>query len=554
MIVPGNSSSRTSPVRQPVLLGLFTGTAVGVGYLLAGVPNVELMTLVIALAGAALGFRAGFAAGALAAAIYSLGSPYGLPHPLLLGAQICGLGCAAVIGRWGSQIVLDRIAGPYRKIAVITAAATGLAATLVYDLLTNLAIISAFDLAPLVVLAGAVPFFLIHAGVNTALFTVLFPLLLPRLVHLGRSPLAGGTAGPTVLAVFLLMSAATVGQVAAQETEPPVPVTAAADSAGIGLAKPADPDSLAVRPAGTVSPADEASQRAAETMGWKRNLWLPFAPTALNWLNWYSSWVPVTDGGLGASSVVLGEGNTSVSPMFVRDGIPVGTGHVLADDPSLVPTQALILRDRGMGSDGWGGTGGVINLESDDPEPDRAVSAYRGIKGKHETYFRAINILTPQAAWRVGFEFEESLDNEGYNFTDEPDEIFQQTRADGAFPGHGKVRQSRTRLERRLDENNQLRLEFSNGRKTKDSLPALGAQQQEIWDDGIAATMNARTGGWNWRTSLFWRNRDVEWGDVDTMGVDNERRLLETGREGVSLDLIRFSPASKAKEFSIPRR
>ena len=49
---PGNGNSKTSPVRQPVLLGLFTGTAVGVGYLLAGVPNVELMTLVIALAGA----------------------------------------------------------------------------------------------------------------------------------------------------------------------------------------------------------------------------------------------------------------------------------------------------------------------------------------------------------------------------------------------------------------------------------------------------------------------------------------------------------------------
>ncbi len=73
---------KTSPVRQPVLLGLFTGTAVGAGYLLAGVPNVELMTLVIALSGAALGLRAGALSGILAAAIYSLGSPYGLPNPL----------------------------------------------------------------------------------------------------------------------------------------------------------------------------------------------------------------------------------------------------------------------------------------------------------------------------------------------------------------------------------------------------------------------------------------------------------------------------------------
>ena len=75
MINPGNGMSTPSPVRQPVLLGLFSGTAVGVGYLLMGLPNVELMTLVVALAGGALGPGSGVLVGALAASIYSLGSP-----------------------------------------------------------------------------------------------------------------------------------------------------------------------------------------------------------------------------------------------------------------------------------------------------------------------------------------------------------------------------------------------------------------------------------------------------------------------------------------------
>jgi hypothetical protein len=224
--------------------------------------------------------------------------------------------------------------------------------------------------------------------------------------------------------------------------------------------------------------------------------------------------------------------------MVTRDGVPVGTGHVLADDPSLLPTEGLVPRDRGAGADRRGGTGGLVNLDTEDPDPDKAVSSYRGIKGPHETYFRAIHVLTPKAAWRAGFEFEESLDNEGYNFTEDPDEIFAESYPD-EYPGAGKIRQSRTRLFRRLSEEDQLVVEYSNGRKTKNTLPALGVDHMEIWDDSIVATMTARTDSWRWRTSLFWKNRDVLWGDADTLAAGNEQRTLETGKEGVVLEVNR---------------
>jgi hypothetical protein len=518
---PGNGMTKTSPVRQPVLLGLFTGTAVGVGYLLAGVPNVELMTLVIALAGASLGLRAGALSGILAAAIYSLGSPYGLPHPLLLLAQVCGLGMAGVLGGLVSRPMLSAIGRHRRVRAMIGAGGTGFVATFLYDLLTNLSIIPAFELSAAVVLSAAIPLSLLHTGANTVIFALLFPVLAPRLAHLGRAPLAGSSPGTSILPVVLVVMMVTAGNVSAQDTK-----------SGSGPVTIPDSTRVEIPPV----KVDDISRRATETKGWRRSLWTPFAPTALTWLNWYSPWVPVNDGGLGASAVVLGEAGTSSSPMFVRDGIPVGTGHVLADDPALVPTEGLLLRDGGMGADGWGGTGGLVSLETQDPDPGKAVSAYRGVKGNHETYFRAIHVLTPDAAWRGAFEFEESLDREGYNFTEDPDEIFQESNP-GGFTGHGSVRQSRTRIFRRLDEDNQLVVEYSNGRKTKDSLPALGAEQQEIWDDGIAATMTARTGSLRWRTSVFWKSRDIEWGDRDTLGVDRNRRKVETGREGVNLDL-----------------
>ena len=71
----------------------------------------------------------------------------------------------------------------------------------------------------------------------------------------------------------------------------------------------------------------------------------------------------------------------------------------------------VITRVAGCGRAGRGGDGGRVDLRTEDPDPGKAVSSYRGIKGKHETYFRAIHVLTPQAAWRAAFEFEESLDN-----------------------------------------------------------------------------------------------------------------------------------------------
>jgi len=522
---PGNGMNRKSPVRQPVLLGLFTGTSVGVGYLLAGVPNVELMTLVIALAGAVLGPRKGFLAGGLAAAIYSLGSPYGIPHPLLLAAQICGLGMAGVIGSLGARWVGQALRHRGRVTALILAAGTGFFSTLVYDLFTNLAIIGAFQLSAAVVLAGAIPFFLIHAGFNTAIFTIMLPVLLPRLAHLGKAPLAAGKAGSSIIPVLVLLLMAGAAGSSAQDDP-------------TGRMSDQGPDSLEVSASVARPRMSEASLRAAEAKGWVRPLWTPFAPTGLIQLNWYSPWVTISDGGLGSQAMILGEAGTSLSPMFARDGIPVGTGHVLADDPSLIPTAGLSWKLGGMGADGWGGTGGMVNLETDDPDPTKAVSAYRGVKGNHETYFRSINVLTPDADWRGSFEFEESLDNEGYNFTEDPDDVFLATRADG-FPGHGKVRQSRARLFRNLDDDNGFVVEYANGRKTKDSVPVLGADQMELWDDGIAATMTARTGSWLWDTSLFWKNRDIEWGDRDILVAGAERRKVETGREGMSLRLNR---------------
>ncbi len=543
MTTPGNNTKPQSPVRQPVLLGLFAGTAVGAGYLLAAAPNVELMTLIIALCGGVLGTRPAIVAGALAAVIYSLGSPFGLPVPLLLAAQAVGLGSAGALGAFGgNRLLVCRFKGQ-RLMVLMWALLTGLGSTLIYDLLTNLAIIGAFELNAAVVLAGAVPFALVHIGGNMVIFATLMPLLLPRLAGLNRAALVGRSGA--LLLVFLLGA-----PVAGRAQEPAV-----ADSMSVPAAAPADTAATGQSRREAV-PAEEPADLPADlpkkelsgpakAFGWQRPLWNPFASTALEWLDWYSNRVPVIDGGVGAPAVVLGEAGTSWNPLFTRDGIPVGTGHVMTDDPWLVPTEGLLVDELGHGPDGWGGSGGLVAMRTEDPDPGKAVSAYRGVKGKHESYFRAIHLLTPKAAWRAAFEFEESLDIEGYNFTEEPDENFA-AASEFPFPGHSRVRQSRARLFRELTENDQLVVEYTNGRLTKDSLPVYGAEHLELWDDGLAATMQAGLGEWRLDTSLFWRNRDVKWGDRSSTAVTGvNSRKLETGREGMTLDLYRPSGAAE---------
>lgn len=522
---PNPPSRHYQPARVPVLMGLFAGTAVGGGYLLAGIPNVEVMSLVVALAGVALGAARGSVVGALAAGVFSLGSPYGLPAPLLLAAQMAGLASAGAIGSVAGRAVATCF--PIRR-SWPAAALAGLVVTVVYDGLTNLAIMGSFELAPAVVLAGSVPFFLVHAASNLALFTLLFPALAPRLAGLGRPRVTGGP-GVAAALVLLLGLAAPGGPAAAGEPQPAA--VAGPDSAAASHAQPAAvADSAATAPAAATPPPSP--------LGWRRALWQPFTPTYLDWAGRDSPWLAYVDGGVGAAARLVGEGGASSQPLVVRDGVPLGTGHALADDPWFVGREGQVLAAGGLGADGWGGTAGLVELSPRDGEPERATSSYRGVKGRHESYYRGVEFLTPRADWRLGFSFEESLDNEGYNHTLEADDLFALRREDG-FTGQGKVRQSRTRVERLLPRG-ALSVEFGTGRRTRDELPALDAGRLEAWDRNAAVRMRWQAGGWEVRPVLFWNERDVLWGSRWTDATPPPgARLLESGRQGLRLDVAR---------------
>ena len=516
-----NPSPKGRSVRQPVLLGLFIGLAVGVGYLLSGVPGVELVTLVAALAGLAMGARAGALVGGLAALIYSVGSPYGMPLPPIVAAQILGMAAAGVLG--GMLAPGLRRTGGVRARAV-AAGATGALAAVVFDVVTNLAIALAYDTPLAAVAAMAVTMFLIHVVVNLAIFALVVPAAAPRLENLVR----GGLVGRGVWTVLILLGMGGPGADAARAAMPA--------------------DSLAVAPADSLADAPVDSTRrlllgeaapnspAREALGWRRPLWHPFAPTVLAGLDWYSPRTTVVEAAVGGPAVILGEAATEPVPAVTVDGVPWNLGHAVADDPWLLPSQGLAPPQDVWYAPVGGATAGLMQLRTRDPEPDKAISGYHGAKGKHESYMRGIHVLTARASWRAGFAFEESMDQEVYNYSNESDGIWNLRPEE--FPGQGRVRQSRTRLERHLEDGQFLRLDLTTGRKTKDDVPAWDAEHTELWSRSVAATWRGNHGRLASRTILHWADRDVQWGDkpspFDTLFTN---RKLEVRREGVVFDL-----------------
>lgn len=533
-----------------MLLGLFAGTAVGGGYLLAGVPNVEVMSLVTAIAGIVLGPVLGFVCGALAAATFSLANPIGLPTPPLLVAQMAGMGCA---GLAGPLVMRGRLGGPARRPALdaLRAGFGGLVVTVVYDLLTNLASLATFAMPVKVLLVGAAPFFAVHAVSNVAIFATLLPTLGRSLAPLAR-PRVSGHPGALSLVACLglglgLGLAGAPGPARAEVPATPPPATATGDTtvalpaaAPTAVAAPVRADSLASRAA----PAAPAGPH-----GWRRALWDPFDPTYLAWAERRSPWLGYSDGGTAAQARLVGEAGTSPMPLVVRDGVPLGTGHVLADDAWLVGIEGSTLAGGGLGADGWGGTGGLVVLSARDAEPARSVSSYRGIKGRHESYYRGVDFLTPRADWRVRFDFEESLDNEGYNHTALTDEAFRDRRDDG-FTGQGKVRQSRAVVTRAFRDGGELSVEVGAGRRSRDDLPSLAAGGLEAWDRTAAVRMRWLQGAWDVRPVLYWVERDVQWGQRwSGSAAPADLRLLETGRQGLRLDVRRrAAPVASAAD------
>lgn len=167
--------------RRVLLTCLLVAVVVTLGYALAGVPNIELMTVAVFVSGFLLGPGLGAVVGAVSAAMFSVFNPLGAALPPLLAAQALG---QAVVGAAGGSLGPVIISGGKRWISVAGAGILGLILTLFYDVATNVGAFVVFSgertAGNLVKFVGAgIAFMTLHLVWNTLVFAcVLTPVLI----------------------------------------------------------------------------------------------------------------------------------------------------------------------------------------------------------------------------------------------------------------------------------------------------------------------------------------------------------------------------------------
>jgi hypothetical protein len=172
-----------SRARAAASVGALAALTVAGGYLLSGIPNVEVMTLLAFAGGWLTGIAGGAAIGILGMGLFTAANPYGAAVPLVAVAQVMSMG---LVGACGGLWSRSGGAGP-RSPSALRLGAMGAGLTLVYDLNTNVAIgVSFSQVVP--TLVGGVPFALIHICSNALVFAIAGPYLIKGLVAAGLCP------------------------------------------------------------------------------------------------------------------------------------------------------------------------------------------------------------------------------------------------------------------------------------------------------------------------------------------------------------------------------
>lgn len=162
--------------RRTILAGMLVAATVSLGYALALVPNVELMTAAVFISGYLLGAALGAAVGAVSMLIYALFNPLGASLPPLVAAQTVAFAFIGLCGAKAAPIIVTR----ERRLAAALSGLIGFSLTLLYDLLTSVAAyfvgIGESQMDKVIhFLLGSTPFFALHQVWNSVLFVLTVP-------------------------------------------------------------------------------------------------------------------------------------------------------------------------------------------------------------------------------------------------------------------------------------------------------------------------------------------------------------------------------------------
>lgn len=159
-------------------VGIFSALAFIGAYLFIAIPNVEIITAVIFVAGVYLGPQKGLLVGLVGQSLYSTLNVYGVSPPPLFVAQVLNRMLLGYIGGCLQPFLSSR--RPMLLIGFILGV-TGLTLTWLFDITTDFSFffVSGFSIDQMkTTFALGVPFYLIHGISNTLIFALVLPVIL----------------------------------------------------------------------------------------------------------------------------------------------------------------------------------------------------------------------------------------------------------------------------------------------------------------------------------------------------------------------------------------
>ena len=166
-----------------VKAAIFSAVAIGMGFSLMLIPNIELITVVVFLSGLYIGIWWGGLVGMTSMAIYSGMNPMGsgLSFPPLFAMQIIGMSLTGIIGGLVRPFFFVK---QFNVFLISSLAILGFTVTLIYDMLTLIAYPIAAGLGfsgMLAALIKGLGFTLLHEISNAIVFVVSIPRVIKLL-------------------------------------------------------------------------------------------------------------------------------------------------------------------------------------------------------------------------------------------------------------------------------------------------------------------------------------------------------------------------------------
>lgn len=167
-----------------VRASIFSSLAIGLGYSLLLVPNIELVTAIVFTSGIVMGWRWGLLVGATSEFIFSALNPLGsgLVFPPLIIGQVLGMSLVGFTGGLLKPLFWEKY---FSFIKVIGLGFCGLILTFIFDSITTLSypVSAGFDLPQTIALyLSGIGFTILHQVSNFLVFAFGIPRIMKHLV------------------------------------------------------------------------------------------------------------------------------------------------------------------------------------------------------------------------------------------------------------------------------------------------------------------------------------------------------------------------------------